>query len=177
MDEFLNFAIAILMYVLAIIHLAIFENRSEQSLFSRTDFWRNIYRVKLHIYLLFPAIYFFRYLIVLKKKIFKLFWRYMRGNSSPFCRDATFKTVPNVIAIFTISTQSYIFGRHFCQFGHLWMIISAVYRGFHEKKIEFFLPLLLFCRGYFLNKNFPKKCWTVKLVHCLITFYLLGMLG
>ena len=92
MDEFLNFAIAILMYVLAIIHLAIFENRSEQSLFSRTDFWRNIYRVKLHIYLLFPAIYFFRYLIVLKKKkFFKLFWRYMRGNSSPFCRDATFQ--------------------------------------------------------------------------------------
>ena len=84
MDEFLNFAIAILMYVLAIIHLAIFENRSEQSLFSRTDFWRNIYRVKLHIYLLFPAIYFFRCLIVLKKKFFKLFWRYMRGNSSPF---------------------------------------------------------------------------------------------
>jgi len=62
------------------------------------------------------------------------------GNSSPFCVVMLNSKRYLMLLLYSpyYYTQSVIyFWQTFCQFGHLWMIISAVYRDFHEKKIEF----------------------------------------
>ena len=168
--NFLHFAIAILMYVLAIIHLAIpnFWKTEARAIITIPNRLLTKYLLwKLHILVPIFVIsgYFFllSYLSVRKKIVLEIH----AGNSSPFCVVMLNSKRYLMLLLYSpyYYTQSVIyFWQTFCQFGHLWMIISAVYRDFHEKKIEFSsssssaLPFAM--DGYFLNnqtKNFPKK--------------------
>ena len=133
---------------------------------------------KLHIVPIFVISgYFFllSYLKCLKKNHQIVILEIHAGNSSPFWIVMLHSKRYLMLLLYSpyYYTQSYIFGSHFCQFGHLWMIISAVYRDFHEKKIEFSsssssaLPFAIDIFSTIKQKISQKKYWTMKLVHCL----------